>query len=608
MKKILPILLLLILCVLVCSCTANTGDDTSAASDSQSETATEPDVEPGEIIIHNITDFNKTSEIDSHADEYTRSHLELSYRDRYFVENSVLGVTATWYPRIKQMNNGEYIMFFMSGQTGYNIYYTRSKDLQHWSATEKIFDREASSDRKMYSSADAIVLENGDIIVAAGYRVQYTGNQLTNGIQIRRSSDNGVTWTDPETIYTGAVWEPSLLQLPSGEVQIYWTNTHVEGSTDPYGRKDDNSTGTAMLRSFDNGKTWNGNPAVPYTAQIVAQQYTFTGSDGKYYSGQMPVATVLNNGKIALALEVRTKTSDGKKTYNLSFAYTDVNNSWPDKLGLDEEGPSTLKKTLMKEVAGPYIRQFPSGETLLTYHWGSYWYSHIGNANADKFNTRVKVFGEDKTDIWGSTEIIDSHTVIGTVPMVDNAGIYYAKLRLNHTIAAVEADITVDGRSEDFEAATDAFFVGSESQAQAAIRVAQDSENIYFVAEVLDEKISSDDKVSFCVGNKNDGRYANISVDIQGKVTVNLKSTLKLNRDVLDGAASVVGTADDYTDKDTGYIVELKIPKSELGDLDEVIFNPILQNSDKEKDIAVLDTVADLSTTNRSNWLVIKLK
>ncbi len=608
MKKLLPILMLLLsLTVLVCSCNTDTPSDTSVSSDSVSDTSA-PSDEPGEIVIHSIEDFNKTSEIDSHANEYDRSHLELSYRDRYFIDNSITLTNEAWYPRIKLMKNGEYIMFYMNGDVGHDIYVTRSKDLKKWYGTHKIFDKSSTSDKRMYASADAIVLENGDIIVAAGFRKDYRGNQLTNGIEIRRSSDNGNTWTAPEVIYTGAVWEPSLLQLPSGEVQIYWTNTHVEGSTDPYGRADDNSTGTAMLRSFDNGKTWNGNPAVPYTAQIVAQQYTYTGSDGKYFNGQMPVATVLNNGKIALALEVRTKKSNGDKTYNLSIAYTDVNNSWPKSLGLEEEGPSTLKKNFMKEVAGPYIRQFPSGETILTYHWGAYWYAHLGNSDASKFNARVRVFGEDKTDIWGSTEIIDSHTVLGTVPMYDNYGIYYAKLRLNHTIKAVDADIKLDGRSEDFAAATEAFFVGSDSQAQTAIRVAQDAENIYFIAEVLDQKLSSDDKVSFCVGNKKNGKYSNITVDVNGKLSVNLKSTLKIDKEVLDCAVGVVGTIDAFEDKDTGYIVELKIPKSAIGELDEIIFNPILQNSDAADAVSILDSVADLSTSNRSNWLVIKLK
>ncbi len=125
---------------------------------------------------------------------------------------------------------------------------------------------------------------------------------------------------------------------------------------------------------------------------------------------------------------------------------------------------------------------------------------------------------------------------------------------------------------------------------------------------MLDEKLSSEDKVSFCIGNKDNGKYTNITVDVNGNLTVNLKSTLKVNADSLASAVGVVGTVDDFSDKDTGYIIELKIPKSEIGDVDSVIFNPILQNSDKADDVSVLDSIGDLSTTNRSNWPLIKLK
>ena len=81
----------------------------------------------------------------------------------------------------------------------------------------------------------------------------------------------------------------------------------------------------------------------------MAQQLTKKGSDGNYYSGQMPVAVQLNDGNIALALEARLPTSSGSNTYNVSFAYSPGENSWQDALGEDQEGPSTLKKYVYQE-------------------------------------------------------------------------------------------------------------------------------------------------------------------------------------------------------------------------------------------------------------------
>ena len=338
MKKLLfSLLLMLTVCVILCACkeqAVTTTEDAQQDTVSDNESGGEQNV-PTEFTIASIYDYNLESETDSHKDDWKRSHIELSYRDRTVVDSITTTETAVWYPRIKKCANGEYILLFMARySTGNHIYVSRSKDLKTWYGTEKLFEGSAaSSTSPLYASADAIVLENGDIIAAAGFRgyKSYRTDVKTDGIRIRRSTDNGATWSAPQTVYIGGVWEPSLLQLESGEIQMFWTNTHIEGlPKEQGGRTDDNSTGTAMLRSFDNGYTWSSDINVPYDAQIVAQQFTKKGSDGNYYSGQMPVAWQLNNGTIVLALEVRYgKDGDSNKTFNMSFAYSDGTNSWP---------------------------------------------------------------------------------------------------------------------------------------------------------------------------------------------------------------------------------------------------------------------------------------
>ncbi len=615
MKKHLIVLLLLILGVLCfCACKQTvTQDSSTLAETDQTTTGGGEEVQtPQELNISSISDYNLSSETDSHKDEWKNSHLELNYRERYILDTGITGTTEVWYPRIKQTANGEYILLFMNGQTGNHIYISRSKDLKTWYGTERLFEGSAKTkDAPLYASADAIVLKNGDIIAAAGFRgyKTYKTDVTTDGIRIRRSTDNGATWSDIQTVYTGGVWEPSLLQLESGEVQMYWTNTHIAGApANMFGRADDNSTGTAMIRSFDNGLTWDNDPKVLYSAQIVAQQYTKTGSDGKYYSGQMPVAWQLNNGNIALALEVRIgKDGDKNKTYNLSFAYSQGENSWPDRLGLDEEGPASLKKNAFLKGAGPYIRQFESGETVLSYHWGADWFTCVGDSNATEFNARVEAFGPDVAmSIWGSTEVVGSHTIIGTAPASSKSGIYIGKFYLDHTITAKKANITVDGNVDEWKDVTDAFFVGSESQAQASIRASQDEENIYFAAEVLDYYIASDDKVAFLVGNYKTGKYLNVAVSAEGKITVN-KGGITVSKDKLEAAVSVDGTIDDFSGKDKGYVIELKIPKSVFGDTDTLIFNPVLYNRDSAEAKLKSDSVGDLQMTDASNWLKIKL-
>lgn len=66
---------------------------------------------------------------------------------------------------------------------------------------------------------------------------------------------------------------------------------------------------------------------------------------------------------------------------------------------------------------------------------------------------------------------------------------------LNHRIDAPRARIRVDGDNTDWDDATDALFVGSDSQAQAAVRPAKDDDNLYFLVERLDADLSDGDTV-----------------------------------------------------------------------------------------------------------------
>ncbi len=610
-------LTLVLLCVL-CSCEKTPADtavgtDTGSTADSTDDDKG-PDDEQGvqsfDIDINAISVYDGVVATDSHGSLAQNSMLELNYREKYMVDSSGLGTSTAYYPRIKELGDGTYIMFYQNAQTGTSIYYATSKNMKTWLSQGKLFER--VSNGKWYATADACVLENGDIIVVTSFNEAYNGDASKNGLAMKRSSDNGKTWSEEQIIYKGTTWEPSILQLVSGEIQVYWTNTHVKGvSASLGGRTDDNSTGTMMIRSYDNGKTWTGDMSKPYGAQIIAQQKTKKGSDGNYYSGQMPVAIQLNNGNIALALEARVPKSGSSSdsTYNLSFAYSPSVNSWQTALGSDEEGPSTLVKNKFTSKAGPYLRQFESGETLLSYHWGGKWYVMLGNSSATTFYSPVEFFEGVKIHQWGAMEITNTHTVTGVVPMNGNMGIYVGNMYLNHTLAAKDVSVSVDGMADDWTGTDQAFFVGSVSQAQTSIRVQEDEENLYFYAETLDYYISDVDRVAFYLGtDATASSYINVSVYANGNVTVTNKSNKEIAADGVEAKVLCNGTYDVYDDKDTGYVIELKIPKSVIGNSSDVqLFNPTLYNKDKKNEKAISDTVGTLSITESAKWLKISL-
>ena len=133
---------------------------------------------------------------------------------------------------------------------------------------------ETVRDRRRHMTADAVVLANGDILVVSSYRAEQSYRKAVgdNGLVIRRSTDNGRTWLPAQRIYTGTNWEPFILQLRSGEIQVYFTHTAPKIHLD--GFQERRSSGIAIVRSRDNGRTWA--PAVtgpPYAAHRVMQQY-----------------------------------------------------------------------------------------------------------------------------------------------------------------------------------------------------------------------------------------------------------------------------------------------------------------------------------------------
>ncbi len=146
----------------------------------------------------------------------------------------------------------------------------------------------------------------------------------------------------------------------------------------------------------------------------------------------------------------------GVDYYNISVAYSDDN--WARTLGIDEEGPSDKQKDLWNGGA-PYLKQFPSGETILSYNAKNVYQIRLGDAKARKFYNPCLPFGKEMTGVWGSLELDGSHTVIGTVQdrSSGSSHILIGRMNLNHTLYAGNMTPAVDGDNKDWAGNTEAF-------------------------------------------------------------------------------------------------------------------------------------------------------
>jgi len=207
----------------------------------------------GDVPLHTVKQMNmKPERLNSHMGEEKYSVLEPMYEYMQLIPQSFLKTDGTAiYPRIKKMKNGKYIMFWQGGKIASRIYYYISEDLKEWSEGKLFFEpydvvTSEGKDVRRFSTTDAVVLENSDILVACSYRANNGyRNNIDCGIMLRVSTDNGLSWSDEEVIFEGANWEPFLLQLPDGRVQCYFTDCLPK----------DRNSGTSLIASFNNGYT-----------------------------------------------------------------------------------------------------------------------------------------------------------------------------------------------------------------------------------------------------------------------------------------------------------------------------------------------------------------
>jgi hypothetical protein len=249
------------------------------------------------------------------------------------------------YPRAKQLSNGEILLAYHHdggvGDYGAGVTLRKSRDGgATWYQTQEI-ERPAERGFWGFSNPDVIELGSGHLLLvsaARGKPGRFSGDWFAaegrhSGLRLRFSDDYGATWSAPRMIAAGRgrVWEPSIVRLPGGEIEIFYANEspelEVEGS----------SQCIESIRSPDGGQTWT-------SPSIISE-------DPGCRNG-MPAALALSNGHVVCGQEVV-----GRAT-----------SPWIADTVEGETRDYHLAQNQYDFGAAPFLARAPDGSTLLAFH------------------------------------------------------------------------------------------------------------------------------------------------------------------------------------------------------------------------------------------------
>lgn len=547
------------------------------------------------------------------------------------VENKEYVEENLYYPRVKKLSNEMLFMTFMNDHLGWDAFVRQSEDGgKTWTDARMIrqrFDVQSTigNDQMVFVNPDFIELQDGRILLAYQWRYKKGYNDLENtnkncGIEIMFSDDKGKTFSEPRKIYIGRCWEPAMLELPSGEIQMYITDSNevMNSLSQPC---------TIVIRSFDGGKTWQGKDCCTFRdGEIISRTFDERGS----YDG-MPSAVLLdNNNGIAVPLEVWS--SKFKMDQTPVIIRTDADDNWHSDQSIRREGGPAYpyKKQLNKDFVGfgPYSTKLPSGEMIVlsngVYKNLSGIWVFVGNKKADNFRFPTSPF----TGYWGSIDYVGDRKVIatGTYQYKDadktRGSVKMMIGRLNYSKKISKGDIKMETIKQFDKESNNYWFLGKETPGSVFTDFAYTDDSFIVVTYLFDKNLVAYTPENSDASSVLINRKTTKGCCCTYKVVVNANGAYLLYKEetsswklIGEGKANdleVVGSINNSDDEDTGFKAKLKLDWNLLGGKPQAgeVFRAHLRHHYKNsvKEVSAFATIEDLEGENSDypqEWLEI---
>ena len=329
------------------------------------------------------------------------SHINLTIKweedSRHFVGRGVYG-------RIKRVGD-HFAMVYDTGRTAI-IRFSDDK-CESWSKPIEV----AKCEGYTYTNCELLQLQSGRLIYTWNAR-PLRDTALPYKIMYALSDDGGKSWSKGRDLYIGGseprrgCWEPIALELPSGEVQIYFANEA------PYANSSEQEI--SLMRSFDKGESWSYAERVSFRAGA---------RDGMAVPIFLP-----HSGEIAMAIE------DNGVRGRFKPVIVRTSNNWKDGFvaGDDNRREEALAARCTVEdkvyAGAPYLIRLGEKHTLLSIqstegrkgkdHKFANMQVYVGNKNARNFcnrTTPLPNLNENGSALWNSLAQIDDKRVIAVM-------------------------------------------------------------------------------------------------------------------------------------------------------------------------------------------------
>lgn len=391
------------------------------------------------------------------------------------------------YARLIQLNDKKLICTYESGGT---ILVKTSNDLGNtWSEPITVVSGNSSVNM---TTPDILQLKNNSILICYNPRPIAGGNGAAKfSVNTIKSYDAGVTWSENQVVYEASAdfengcWEPTALQIPSGEIQMFFSNENVYHNS--------NEQNISLVRSADNGLTWS---TIPEIVSFRAGK-----RDG------MPSPILLKN-QTEIVFSIEDDGVDNQfKPYTIRNSITE---NWKQTVDATSKNRNyALEEVLSNGIyaGAPYLAQISSGEVLMSYQGTENRTTNdinnadmkvvIGTNDAKNFNRKSTPFilSSGKSALWNSIAVLDDDTVVAlttTNQFSNSSQIWMIKGRVLPEINAAKETAVIDGQSnEAVWQKESAVYIGQKGTTQLEANFTYDLEFLYAFASVKDSQIVS---------------------------------------------------------------------------------------------------------------------